>query len=117
MKTEDAAKEPFLDLGGENELVKLDPDHPGFRDPSYRSRRDRIARLALDYREGDPPPLVDYTDQEHAVWRTVWENLKPLHERRAGREWRAGAAGPSLDTRPGAPLLAGDEGVKPVSGV
>src|SRR5206468_13015154 len=99
MKTEDAAKEPFLDLGGENELVKLNPDHPGFRDPAYRARRDAIARLALDYREGDPPPLVAYTDQEHAVWRTVWENLEPLHRSRAIREWREGAAELSLDKR------------------
>jgi hypothetical protein len=90
MKSEDAAKESFLDLGGENELVKLDPDHPGFRDPSYRARRDAIARLALDYREGDPPPLVAYTDQEHAVWRTVWENLfAPAVARDPG--WQEGA--------------------------
>lgn len=112
MKTEDVAKEPFLDLGGENELVKLDPDHPGFRDPAYRARRDAIARLALDYREGDPPPLVAYTDEEHAVWRTVWENLEPLHRSRAIREWRAGAAELSLDKRAVPQLVAIDEKLK-----
>jgi phenylalanine-4-hydroxylase len=112
MKTEDAAKEPFLDLGGENELVKLDPDHPGFRDPSYRARRDAIARLALDYREGDPPPLVAYTDQEQAVWRTVWENLEPLHRSRAIREWREGAAELSLDKRAVPQLVEIDERLK-----
>jgi phenylalanine-4-hydroxylase len=112
MKTEDAAKEPFLDLGGENELVKLDPDHPGFRDPAYRARRDAIARLALDYREGDPPPLVAYTDQEHAVWRTVWENLEPLHRSRAIREWREGAAELSLDKRAVPQLVEIDERLK-----
>lgn len=112
MKTEDAAKEPFLNLGGENELVKLDPDHPGFRDPSYRARRDAIARLALDYREGDPPPLVAYTDQEHAVWRTVWENLEPLHKSRAIREWREGAAELSLDKRAVPQLVEIDERLK-----
>src|SRR5437762_12176385 len=105
MNSEDAAKE-LLDLGGENELVKLDPDHPGFRDPSYRARRDAIARLALDYREGDPPPLIAYTDQEHAVWRKVWENLEPLHRSRAIREWRGGAAEPAPGKRAGAPLVA-----------
>jgi phenylalanine-4-hydroxylase len=112
MKTGDAAKEPFLDLGGENELVKLDPDHPGFRDPSYRARRDAIARLALEYREGDPPPLVTYTDQEHAVWRTVWENLEPLHRSRAIREWREGAAELSLDKRAVPQLVEIDERLK-----
>jgi phenylalanine-4-hydroxylase len=112
MKREDATTEPFLDLGGENELVALDPDHPGFRDPSYRARRNAIARLALDYREGDPPPLVAYTDQEHAVWRTVWENLAPLHRARAIREWRDGASQLSLDTRAVPQLVEVDEKLK-----
>ena len=85
--------------GGEEELVPLDPDHPGFRDPVYRKRRNQIARLALDYRPGDPPPRVTYTDSEHSVWRTVWEHLAPLHASNAVREWRQGAAELDLDQR------------------
>ena len=69
-----------LDAAG---LVQLDPDHPGFRDPVYRGRRDAIARIAFDYRDGDPVPRVDYTDEEQEVWRTVWRDLGPLHERYA----------------------------------
>src|SRR5216684_4482624 len=66
-----------LDAAG---LVQLDPDHPGFRDPVYRARRDAIARIAFEYRDGDPVPRVDYTEEEEEVWRTVWRNLAPLHE-------------------------------------
>jgi phenylalanine-4-hydroxylase len=75
-------------LATEGEIVRLDPDHPGFRDPVYRARRNEIARLALGYREGDPLPRVDYTPEEQAVWALTWERLGPLHETHACREWR-----------------------------
>ena len=50
-----------IHAGGEDELVRLDPDHPGFRDPAYRERRNAIARLAFEYRDGDPAPLYTRT--------------------------------------------------------
>ena len=62
-----------------NDLVTLDPDHPGFRDPDYRARRNTIARIALDWRGGDAVPDAPYTDEEHAVWAHVWSQLDPLH--------------------------------------
>ena len=67
-------------------LVQLDADHPGFHDADYRTRRNQIAQLALDYRGGDAP-LVSYTDDEHNVWREVWRHLEPLHARYACREY------------------------------
>ena len=82
-----------------DQLVELNPDHPGFRDPIYRARRNAIAKLALEPREGTPPPLVAYTDVENEVWRSVWEHLTPLHAARAVREWRAAAARLDLDRR------------------
>src|SRR5678815_3785461 len=80
-----------------DQLVELNPDHPGFRDPIYRARRNAIAKLALEHREGTPPPDVAYTDVENEVWRSVWEHLTPLHSARAVREWRAAAARLDLD--------------------
>lgn len=80
-----------------DQLVELNPDHPGFRDPIYRARRNAIAKLALDYVEGTPPPIVAYTDVENAVWRSVWDHLTPLHAARAVREWRAAAERLDLD--------------------
>jgi phenylalanine-4-hydroxylase len=74
-------------LAQEDEIVRLDPDHPGFKDAVYRARRNDIARLALAYREGDPLPRVDYTPEEQAVWGLTWERLGPLHETYACREW------------------------------
>ncbi|HEY0991994.1 MAG TPA: hypothetical protein VGD80_33310 [Kofleriaceae bacterium] len=82
-----------------DQLVELNPDHPGFRDPIYRARRNAIAKLALEHREGTPPPDVAYTDVENEVWRSVWEHLTPLHSARAVREWRAAAARLDLDRR------------------
>jgi len=73
-----------LDAAG---LVQLDPDHPGFRDPVYRSRRDAIARIAFEYRDGEPVPRVEYTEEEQEVWRAVWRNLGPLHDRYACRAY------------------------------
>ncbi len=69
------------------DTVELDPEHPGFRDTAYRERRNAIAKLALNYRPPGEVPDVHYTDQEQGVWRTVWENLNPLHKQYGSREF------------------------------
>ncbi len=70
-------------------LVQLDPDHPGFRDPEYRARRNRIALIALDYEPGAPVPEAPYTEEEHRLWQTVCEALAPQHTRHACAEYLA----------------------------
>ncbi len=70
------------------ELVRLDRDHPGFRDEAYRARRNAIAQLALRHRIGSPVADVEYVPGEHAVWRTVLDHLRPLHERYACAAYR-----------------------------
>jgi len=103
--------------GREEELVELDPDHPGFRDPLYRSRRNAIARLALKYRDGEPPPLVEYSNEEHAVWRAVRDHLDPLHARLGVREWRAGSERLALGSRWIPQLAEVNERLRPDSGL
>lgn len=73
-------------------LVELDREHPGFRDPIYRARRNEIADLALRWaRDADSPdapaPEVTYTDIENGVWATALRDLGPLHARFACREF------------------------------
>ena len=70
-------------------VVRLDPDHPGFRDAEYRARRNRIASLALEHRPGGPLPEAPYTPEEHAVWRTIREALGPRHRQYACAEYLA----------------------------
>src|SRR2546423_4496301 len=70
-----------------NTLVRLDPDHPGFRDWEYRARRNRVAQIAVEYRPGTAVPDVPYTPQEHEVWRTICEALAPAHEGHACAEY------------------------------
>lgn len=79
---------PRAPAASESDLVTLDPDHPGFRDPEYRQRRNGIAQIALRYRVGDPVPEAHYTEAEQDVWRVVRQNLDPLHVTYACREYR-----------------------------
>ncbi|GAA4400185.1 hypothetical protein GCM10023168_08710 [Fodinibacter luteus] len=78
--------------------VHLGEDHPGFTDPAYRARRGDIAAAALAHRPGQPVPTIDYTEQEHEIWRLVSAELAPKHERYAHSEFLAAKAVLDLPT-------------------
>jgi phenylalanine-4-hydroxylase len=70
-----------------NAIVQLDPDHPGFRDQEYRSRRNAIARIATDYKPGMPIPVAPYTPEEHQLWRNIRDALDLAHQQYACAEY------------------------------
>ena len=74
-------------IADRNAIVQLDPDHPGFRDPEYRRRRNQIAQIAMNYHPGDPIPDAPYTDREHQVWSVIWRALRPAHQQHACAEY------------------------------
>ena len=75
------------EVADRNSVVRLDPDHPGFRDGEYRARRNQIARIASAYRPGSPVPDAPYTAEEDELWRTVNDALAPAHARHACAEY------------------------------
>src|SRR5829696_10243272 len=82
-----------VSAGGDGEVtVHLADDHPGAGDPAYRRRRNEIAAAALAWRPGEPVPRVEYTEEEHAIWRTVCRELAPKHERLACSAFREAKA-------------------------
>jgi phenylalanine-4-hydroxylase len=72
--------------------VKLGGSHPGVADPDYRARRNAIAQLAVRWRPTQPLPRIDYTEDEHALWRLVSGELAVRHQRSACAEFLAGCA-------------------------
>ena len=80
---------PVLQDHVEVRLVDLDPDHPGFRDPEYRARRNAIAQIASSYQPGELIPPAPYTELEHGVWQTIWKALGPAHREHACAEYLA----------------------------
>ncbi|HBB89819.1 MAG TPA: phenylalanine 4-monooxygenase [Blastocatellia bacterium] len=70
-----------------NQIVQLDPDHPGFRDASYRARRNEIARLAMEYQPGEQIPDAPYDAKEDQLWQSILQIIEPQHRRYACKEY------------------------------
>ncbi|CAB3405293.1 unnamed protein product [Caenorhabditis bovis] len=67
--------------------AELDADHPGFKDAEYRARRKFFADIAFNFKHGDKIPRIDYTEQEIATWRTVYNELTTLYPKHACKEF------------------------------
>jgi phenylalanine-4-hydroxylase len=70
-----------------NQIVQLDPDHPGFRDASYRARRNEIARLAMEYQPGEQIPDAPYDARENQLWQSILQIIEPQHRHHACEEY------------------------------
>ncbi|KAH8305133.1 hypothetical protein KR059_009393 [Drosophila kikkawai] len=58
---------------------ELDADHPGFKDPVYRKRREQFSSIANNFKHGNPIPRVQYTPEEVKTWGTVFLELHRLY--------------------------------------
>ncbi|MFH4974317.1 hypothetical protein AB6A40_001026 [Gnathostoma spinigerum] len=67
--------------------AELDADHPGFKDATYRERRKIFADIAYNYKHGQPIPVVEYTKEEIATWRHVYNQLIDLYPKHACAEF------------------------------
>ncbi|XP_015595686.1 tryptophan 5-hydroxylase 1 isoform X2 [Cephus cinctus] len=67
--------------------LELDADHPGFKDPIYRKRREQFADIANNYRHGQPIPRIQYTQVEIKTWGVVFRELHQLYLKHACNEY------------------------------
>jgi phenylalanine-4-hydroxylase len=96
--------------------VHLSADHPGVGDPEYLRRRGEIARAALEWNEGEPAPTIDYTDEEHEVWRIVSRELAVKHEKYACSEYLDASRAVALPTDRIPQLTEVTERLQPLTG-
>ena len=68
----------------DTDRFELEPGHPGLGDAEYVARRQHLFDLTRRHRlERLGPPLVQYTADETALWRSVSPKLDELHQRHA----------------------------------
>ncbi len=65
-------------------LLRLDPKHPGIHDLTYQKRRTDFFRLARTHRlNGNELPFIEYSPEEHAIWRHINQRLEKIHQEKA----------------------------------
>ncbi len=68
------------------DYLELEPGHPGLGDEGYVQRRRGLFEVCRAARlKGEPPPLIDYTDEEQRIWGEVTPKLDELHVRHASQ--------------------------------
>jgi len=68
------------------DYLDLEPGHPGLGDEGYIERRRNLFQLCRAARlNREPPPLIDYTDEEQRIWCEVTPKLDELHRRYASK--------------------------------
>jgi phenylalanine-4-hydroxylase len=89
---------PVLRDGDGTVRVLFADEHPGAGDPEYREHRAVIARAALDHVPGSAPAYIEYTEQEHEIWRLVSAELAAQHEQHACAQYLDAADSLKLST-------------------
>src|SRR6056297_1055896 len=75
----------------EAEELALDPNHPGIKDTDYINRRAMFFNVAREHRLHQKGlPVIEYTAEEHAIWRTVSEKLLDSHNKSASKIYLEG---------------------------
>jgi phenylalanine-4-hydroxylase len=68
------------------DVLELEPGHPGLGDEAYIERRRDLFAVCRAHRlSNQPPPLIQYTDEEQRIWREVSPTLDSLHVRHASQ--------------------------------